>query len=174
MILAKGQADSLEIGEMKNIRGYTLDKDNLDTLVLVTIEVFNAGSKLAAIQSDLDGVFIYSFCTNELVSDTLIFRVLGVGYLMDTFEIDYRQSDFNLNMTKDPQELVTNERLLDINNKMLMFYEPEFFTPLSLEDFGKGEEEKYRHYCTGEIKTYNDISFEGLDSRNWIRITTKE
>lgn len=156
-----------KFGELLLLKGWTVDEFNGDTLPLVSLHIYSGAQKLASSQSDLDGAFYIWLCSSKILGDSI------------TIQIDYpnyHSAKFNFSKN-DLQDRVLEMRELDSadqdiiveSSSLIMYYCPDLRQIELDSNFAatKKGKTKYQHYCTGEIKTYNDLAKEKHDFNDW-------
>ncbi len=171
-LFSKGQVAD-EVGKLIEISGWTIDKNTNDTLALVAIEVFNGSNRVDVIKSDLFGYFYLPVCSSNLKNDSLTIKVLYPNYLNEFFIFHVESvTNLTIEMTMDVTSKVDKAVYRDFYSANIMYRCADLRPPEWKPNLKptKRAKKKYKHYCTGEIKTYNDLAIGEYDFNDWIEI----
>jgi len=167
LILLTVSSYSQENAKLIRIDGFTLIENTNDTVPLVTIEAFNNNKRIWTVNSDFNARYISIFCSNLLQNDTLIFLVTGVNCIQTSFTyIIKNDTSINLYLKNDPEKLMTFEKLKEYNKDKISFVD-ECIPSINDKRY---KNKKFKHYCTGEIKSFEEIIENNLGLLNWILI----
>ena len=167
LILLTISSYSQEKAKLIKVDGFTLIENTNDTVPLVTIEAFNNNKRIWTVNSDFNSHYTSIFCSNLLQSDTLIFLVTGIYCIQTSFTyIIKNDTSINLYLKNDPEKLMTFEKLKEYNKDKISFVDE--CIP-SIDD-KRYQNKKFKHYCTGEIKSFEEIIENDLGLSDWILI----
>jgi len=159
-------------GENYTIKGLITDKNSRDTLRLVIVEFRNNENKLIkATRSDFDGIYFTSFCSKELISDSLFIKTTNAFYKQENFNYKIvSDTIINIHMNSGSNGTFSKEKFEEYNR--LISYGTE--CGLIEDEYDEIEYEKnlktYQHYCTGEIKKYKNLIDDDEVLSEWILI----
>jgi len=162
-----------EPGVLLELSGKTFDSISLEALPLVAIEVLCGKERIATTQSDLDGFFTLALCSNILEADSIIVSVLYPDYLKDQFVFHKDSlSGLSLGLNFNPDGDIKADDYEDFCARNIMNYCPDLKSPErgSQPSSKLKANTRYKHYCTGEVKTYNELALAEADFKDWIEL----
>ncbi len=154
---------------MYEVLGTITDSITNDTLHQVSIEAFNENfEKIKSTRSDFDGVYYFKFCSNRLISGTLLIRVTYPSYKQKIIRYKINSdSVINIKMTYDYDKTITKEKF-----ESFLYFEcgTSHHNELQLDELLYEENKTYRHFCSGEEKKYRNLIKDKVNFSEWILI----
>ena len=146
------------------ISGQIIDKKSNDSIALCVVEIFDEyQNRIGFTKSDFFGSFNFKLCSN-LISEKTNIKLTAVGYYPKTFQLKIENNMFyTFTLKRDLQSKIT----LDSLNELTTIGCGDYYSYILNK---KTKSNLYKHYCTGNIKTLEEIDADGNGNnfRDWI------